>query len=175
MDDLFNIPEYYESYSFTDHYNSVKTFMEGARQVVNTSPTDPSVADKKLRSSLALEEALEQIDALGVTPMYATVDSYLPLDIKNITFEVTHRFDPQALLDACCDIMVINTGTAITCGLPVTCVREAIEAVDDNNLTKLNGPDGPIIREDGKLLKPDNYIPVDEELKKILGKYTKEL
>jgi predicted HAD superfamily Cof-like phosphohydrolase len=171
MDDLINIPEYYECYSFTDHYNAVKTFMEGAQQVVNTCPADPSVADKKLRASLILEEALEQIDALGVTPMIASPESYLPLRMNDITFEVTHKFDPQALLDACCDIMVINTGTAITCGLPVTCLREAVEAVDDNNLTKLNGPDGPIIREDGKLLKPDNYIPVDEELKKILSKY----
>lgn len=166
MDDLFNIPQYYEAYSFTDHYNAVKTFMEGAQQVVNICPTDPPAATKKLRSRLILEEAFEQVDALGVTPR--VIDDRKPLTIDNIRLDVTHLYDPQALLDSCCDIYVINTGTAISCGMPLTCLRSAIEAVDDNNLTKLNGPNGPIIREDGKLMKPDSYIPVDEELKAIL-------
>lgn len=56
------------------------------------------------------------------------------------------------------DLLYVIYGTAEVLDIPLELV---FEAVHGNNMTKL-GPDGrPIVREDGKFLKPDTYVPLD--------------
>jgi predicted HAD superfamily Cof-like phosphohydrolase len=69
------------------------------------------------------------------------------------------------VLDGACDLAVVTNGTLISCGLQGI-FPYALERVDQNNLTKV-GPDA-VWREDGKMLKPPGYKPV--ELKDLIEK-----
>ena len=51
----------------TQHYERVKTFMENAGQAVPSAVTEPPAITRTLRAKLILEEALETIQALGIT------------------------------------------------------------------------------------------------------------
>lgn len=151
------------------HYQKVFSFMSGANQLNNICPpNEPSNSEKILRAKLILEEALEQVDALGVSLHFDDNGKIYNFDENLLEYVVTHSYNAQAVLDACCDINVINTGTAITCGFNERLMSNSQSAVDLNNLSKLDGPNGPIFREDGKLLKPEGYVPVDAELQRIL-------
>lgn len=66
------------------------------------------------------------------------------------------------LADALADMVYIIYGTALTYGIDLDSV---LEEVHRSNMTKL-GPEGPIRRHDGKVLKPDGFEPPD--LKRIL-------
>lgn len=66
--------------------------------------------------------------------------------------------NPTKVLDALVDMVYVIIGAAIEYGFDFSA---AFEAVHLNNMAKL-GPDGrPIIREDGKVLKPEGWKPID--------------
>lgn len=156
----------------TTHYQKVHDFMDGAKQLPQNKFLIPPKEERILRSKLILEEAMEQVEGLGVSLMYNHDDChpyFLTEDV--ISFKDNGDYDAQKVLDAFCDINVINTGTAITCKFSEILLDKSQEAVDNNNLSKLDGPDGPIFREDGKLLKPDGYVSVDKELNQIMDQY----
>lgn len=68
--------------------------------------------------------------------------------------------DSVEALDAIIDCMYILYGTAAEFGL-LDKLEDAWNLVAANNMSKL-GPDGkPIRREDGKIIKPEGYKPVD--------------
>jgi predicted HAD superfamily Cof-like phosphohydrolase len=60
------------------------------------------------------------------------------------------------VIDGCCDLKVVTTGTLSAFGLPDELFQEE---VDTNNLAKF-GPGGRR-REDGKWVKPPNHKPPD--------------
>ncbi len=65
--------------------------------------------------------------------------------------------DKQNMLKEACDIVYVLVGWLVELGLPF---NKAFAIVHENNMTKF--PDGAITqREDGKILKPDSYVPVD--------------
>lgn len=134
-------------YSLTNHIYNVETFMIGARQEVPFHTIVPSASTRLLRAKLIYEECMETILALGV--------DY----IMGKFYDAGEEFyNPVELLDGICDSSVVQVGTLAACGLTGV-YPEALERVDQNNLTKIG--EGAVWREDGKLLKPPGYVPVD--------------
>ena len=134
-------------YTLTSHINNVADFMIGARQEVPPGPTIPSSEVRLLRAKLIYEECMETINALGVDHILG----------KFVDAGEEH-YNALEVLDGACDVAVVTNGTLIACGL-YGVFPEALERVDLNNLSKI-GP-GAVWREDGKLLKPPGYVPVD--------------
>ncbi len=91
----------------------------------------PSKLEKCMRTAILAEEVCEYFDALA-------------------------KDDRAEILDALADIIFVAIGTAITYGFDID---EAMRRVYASNMSKL-GPDGlPIYREDGKVVKGENYFP----------------
>lgn len=68
--------------------------------------------------------------------------------------------DLQAMADALADLVYVTYGAAVTLGIDLD---DVVAEVHESNLTKL-GPDGrPVMRGDGKVLKPPGYRPPDVE------------
>lgn len=137
----------------SDHYHNVVEFMLRAGQEVPTTVKEPSAEIRTLRAKLILEEAIETIKALGVK-VYPQTDESL----ENNTFffgdQAYGEFNLAEVIDGCCDIKVVTTGTLIACGIPD---EVAQQMVDQSNLKKF-GPGGHR-REDGKWIKPQDWQP----------------
>jgi len=75
------------------------------------------------------------------------------------------------LADACADLIYVVCQMARAADIPLNAI---FAAVHKNNMSKL-GPDGkPVRREDGKILKPAGYVPVTDELWKIIMRHHEE-
>lgn len=144
----------------SEHQLRVEAFMLraskllGSQQEVPLAPTEPTLEVRKLRAKLILEEALETIEnGLG---LYVEIQP----DTNHVIFieHRTKKFNLAEVIDGCCDIAVVTTGTLSACGIPDLPFQEL---VDENNLQKF-GP-GCSIREDGKLIKPPGHQPPDIE------------
>lgn len=137
-----------ESIMKSEHYKSVESFMILARQDVPESPCVPWVEVRRLRAKLILEEALETVEALGFMA-YVGEEHHVHLE---------HDGEPNLIeiIDGCCDVSVVTTGTLIACGVPDL---PFLNAVNQNNLDKF-GP-GHSYREDGKLIKPPGHRKPD--------------
>ncbi len=127
----------------SEHQLSVDEFMRLAKQDLPQKPTLPAENVLKLRAKLILEECLETIAALGFRVEDGLLVSSGPPNLVEI-------------VDGCCDIAVVTTGTLSACGIPDLPFQRA---VNENNLAKF-GP-GHSIREDGKLIKPPGHRPPD--------------
>ena len=113
----------------------VRSFQKASGQVVNKKPTDLEIKEVQLRYDLMREENIEYQDA-GLS--------------KN----------KVEILDACADQLYILLGTINAHGLQ-DLIGPAFELVHKNNMTKV-GPDGKVLRNpDGKILKPQGFVPVD--------------
>jgi len=150
----------------TEHQHRVDEFMRLAKQERPSKPTMPSKEVRVLRAKLILEEALETIEALGVK--VTSLAEHLPdrdvyaevsvdwMKTPGIYFEASGEPDLTEIVDGCCDVIVVTTGTLSACG-----VDDAVPQmlVDENNLAKF-GP-GHSYRADGKLVKPPNHKAPD--------------
>ena len=115
---------------------------------------DLSDAEAEFRAKLMLEEMLELvIGGLGVD---ITVIGEKIMGVEDLVLTKRRKVDLLAVLDGVCDVSVTAVGTASCCGLGV---ESALSAVDENNLTKLGK--GAWAREDGKIMKPPGFVPVD--------------
>ena len=118
--------------------------------VINHKPTaiDPHVA--RLRISLIEEEFNELIIALGFGRWGSGViynNPNSPLDLVEVA-------------DALGDLLYVIHGTAVSCGIDLEPITDEIHR---SNMSKVF-PDGSVQRrEDGKILKPDNYSPANIE------------
>lgn len=66
--------------------------------------------------------------------------------------------DLHGVADGLADLAYVTYGSAVTWGIDLDV---AFDEVHRSNMTKL-GPDGrPRLRADGKVMKPDNWIPPD--------------
>lgn len=128
-----------------------------AAQFCPPVPTPPDEADALLRASIILEEALETVNALGVTVSYIPGMGDSKVDLKkNLSLRFTHEPDLVAIADGCADIFVVTTGTLIACGIAD---QELLELVDQNNMDKFKP--GYSISPAGKLIKPPGHKPPD--------------
>lgn len=149
------------------HQERVEEFMKLAGQEVPAVPTYPSHEVMKLRAKLILEEALETVEALGFHAVVKSVDNVVAVKVAMERLELHNDgvVDIAEVIDGCCDLKVVTTGTLSAFGLPDELFQEE---VDDNNMAKF-GPGGRR-REDGKWVKPPNHQPPDIQglLRKLL-------
>lgn len=118
----------------------VREFHQKFKQIQSDAPALLSNKESMLRYALGKEELDEYIQAV---------------EEKNMI----------EILDSLADQLYILFGTICKHGLQ-NYIIPAFELVHQNNMLKL-GPDGnPILREDGKIIKPEGYKKV--ELKDIL-------
>ena len=118
----------------------VSDFHQKFKQSQSDTPVLLSNKESMLRYALGKEELDEYIMAVG-------------------------EEDLIEILDALADQLYILFGTICKHGLQKH-IGPAFELVHSNNMSKL-GPDGnPILREDGKIIKPEGFKKV--ELKDIL-------
>lgn len=120
-----------------DYQGDVKKFMEVMGQEVPTLPTCPDERLAKLRADLIHEEAREFKEAVG-------------LDGEG-------EVDLNAAADAIADILYVTFGAAIALGIDIGPVWDIVQRC---NMAKAGGP----IREDGKRLKPEGWVPPDAEI-----------
>ena len=114
----------------TDFYNDVKEFQIAVGQCVGTKPEFPNGKERKLRIDLMLEEVKEYMESEDNE------------DLENLAKELA-------------DIIYIVCGTAVSYGIPLD---KVFDEVHRSNMAKL--VDGkPIRREDGKILKPEGWMP----------------
>jgi|SRR5690606_17057940 len=81
--------------------------------------------------------------------------------------EAANNNDMIEVADALGDMLYILCGTIIEHGMQDV-IEEVFEEIQRSNMSKLNADGKPIYREDGKVLKGENYFPPD--IQKILGK-----
>jgi len=72
--------------------------------------------------------------------------------------EAVAAADLAAIADALADIVYVAYGTAITYGIDLDMV---LGEVHRSNMSKLGKDGQPLIREDGKVIKSDQYVPPD--------------
>lgn len=142
----------------TDHYRQVHEFMEKAGQEVPAKPFIPDQKTRILRARLILEEALETIHALGVNALIANDVFTAPgsrklVEMSQIEFTCPREMDLVEVVDGCCDIKVVTTGTLIAIGVQDA---EVQREVDESNLRKF-GPGG-YRNEHGKWIKPPDWV-----------------
>lgn len=76
----------------------------------------------------------------------------------NELFEALSTGDLVGIADGGIDLIYVATGMLLDHGVPV---REVFAEVQRSNISKA-GPDGkPIVREDGKIIKPEGWRPPD--------------
>lgn len=121
----------------SNFYLDVKEFQTAVGQNVGQAPEFPDGAERALRMKL-LEEEFKEYE-----------QGEYKNDLENIAKELA-------------DIIYIVCGTAVSYGIPLDRV---FDAVHQSNMAKL--VDGkPVRREDGKILKPEGWTPPD--IKKVL-------
>ena len=84
-------------------------------------------------------------------------DDFEYVDVKNHP-KYDKGFNINKLAKELADLLYVILGTAAAYGIPID---DVYRKVHENNMSKLQ-PDGTVkYREDGKVLKPDNYVPLD--------------
>ena len=110
-------------------------FHEKFKQTYSTKPTLLPLNETTLRYNLAQEE----------------LDEYE---------EACSNEDIVEVADSLADQLYILLGTVIKHGLQDKIIQ-AFDLVHQNNMSKLDENGEPILREDGKIIKPKNFKPVD--------------
>ena len=162
---------------FKTHTQSVKEFMLATGQYDPVAEFDhKNITEKelnviKLRLSLVTEEVLELYQAVLNPDSFACTEiEGLFKHIQDITKSVESEdleFDKVEVADALTDIDYINTGSAIAFNVPL---EVCFQSVHENNMTKVDPITGLVKRSpEGKILKPDGFIPVD--LNKVLTEH----
>ena len=139
----------------SSHYRKVKQFMQGAKQGTPDKPSIPDEETRLLRARLILEEALETVEALGFSACVEPFGILPSITTGKIVLLPKGQPNLELIIDGCCDLKVVTTGTLIACGIPDEFVQGL---VDDNNLDKLARG---TLRDDGKLVKPPDHKPPD--------------
>ena len=127
----------------------VETFMRMCGQEVKTHPEAPSAEIVTLRKNLIYEEVM------GLGELFDSMD----------------KGDLVGIADGIADVLYVVLGTAAAYGIDAqACFDEAHRS----NMTKATWDERTqtfvvIKREDGKILKPDTFVPAD------FGKVLKEL
>lgn len=133
------------------HQAMVDDFMVKAGQRVRYSPTHALSADERLlRGRLILEEALETARDLGLSLTFEA-----PTNVQD-WLRADGQLDLEGVIDGCCDLRVVTTGTMSAIGCDCDTFQPLIDLA---NLAKF-GPGG-YRREDGKWMKPPDWKKPD--------------
>ena len=145
----------------TQHQKNIELFMEKAGQDLPEEPTVPNEETRVLRAKLIFEEAMETIEALGISVLTKISEDTLQIISEpesDIIFAPNKEPNLIEIADGCADISVVTIGTLSACG--ISC-KPLLNVVDNHNLAKF-GPGG-YRRDDGKWMKPKNLTPPNIE------------
>jgi predicted HAD superfamily Cof-like phosphohydrolase len=123
---------------YMSNFDKVEEFMMGFRQEVKTSPEFPDSNVVDLRIRLIAEELQELCEAV-------------------------EKEDIIEVADALADLLYVVYGAGHAFGIDLD---ECFEEVHESNMSKLDDDGNPIYRDDGKVLKSDNFFEPD--LKRVL-------
>lgn len=129
-----------------DNCKKVATFHNAFGALVQTEPSIPDTEDPMLRIELLQEELNELKDAIG-------------------------NNDLVEILDALGDLQYILDGTILTFGMQ-NIFEQAFNEIHRSNMSKLDENGKAIFREDGKILKSNNYSP--PQLSQFIDAYAKK-
>ena len=116
------------------HQQQVEEFMRQAGQSVPNTLSVPNAKTRELRARLILEECFETISALGVTCyLNSMLDDGVYIDNSDFELIADASVDINEVLDGCCDIAVVTTGTLSAFGVSDI---EIQEAVNKSNMEK---------------------------------------
>lgn len=139
----------------SEHQKRVEKFMGHAEQVVPIQPMIPDQRTRKFRAKIILEEALEAIHGLGFSVKLPPGERVLTEECYDLSNDGHLPPDLIEIVDGCCDLQVVTTGTLSACGVPDQLVQWE---VDQNNLAKF-GKGGYRRESDGKWMKPPDHKP----------------
>lgn len=136
------------------NFELVKEFHKAFNKVPDPEvPTEQSDKIRMLRHKLIEEEFNEVTQELQM----GICDDFEYVDVKNHP-KYDKGFNINKLAKELADLLYVILGTAAAYGIPID---DVYRKVHENNMSKLQ-PDGTVkYREDGKVLKPDNYVPLD--------------
>lgn len=136
------------------NFELVKEFHAAFNKVPDPEvPTEQSDNIRMLRHKLIEEEFNEVTQELQMEIW----DDFEYMDVKNHP-KYDKGFDINRLAKELSDLLYVVYGTAAAYGIPID---DVYRKVHQNNMSKLQ-PDGTVkYREDGKVLKPDTYVPLD--------------
>lgn len=124
------------------------------RRSSNSSQAMHSVAEFHMSFNLPLETRPQY----RVSPELGSLRVELLREEFEEFKDAVEREDLVAIADALGDIVYVAYGSALTYGIDLDAVLREVHRA---NMSKL-GPDGrPLMREDGKVLKPSTYSPPD--------------
>lgn len=153
----------------SDIRKQVEEFHRAMGQPVLATPTVPDRDRLKLRLNLIAEEFEELLQACGAAAFaYADDDDeYFADAVRRGIRDGVFREDVNlvAVADALADLDYVIEGMRLELGING---KPVADEVHRSNMSKL-GPDGkPVVREDGKVIKPETYSPpdIEGELKK---------
>lgn len=129
-----------------------------------TVGNDPgNLADRELRAKLIMEEAVETCAAMGFSVSAIIEDPHRQDLINHQDSYVVGTFhkhfaqsDELEAIDGLCDLLYVIFGSAVAWGIDL---EPFFDNVHKANMSKMGGKR----REDGKILKPDNWVPPDHE------------
>ncbi|MGO2860637.1 MAG: hypothetical protein ACTIC1_05735 [Brevibacterium sp.] len=127
--------------------DDVREFMHAMDQTVRDSPTVISDIEKWERFVMLNEEFSELKQALA--SLKKAVEYYSTSKTKEAMTD---------LADALVDIVYIAIGTAHAYGFDFD---ELWRLVHENNLTKIDPETGLVLKVNGKVQKPEGFVPVD--------------
>lgn len=137
-----------------------RDFMKEGGQDCPEVPTIPNEETLKLRANLLLEEVFEFVDGLG----FELTLNGAKIQTSDFILKRVKDANIVDMADAIGDISYINYGNALTLGLDMEPIENAIHSA---NMKKF-GP-GSWKREDGKIMKPADWEGPEERIKNIVG------
>lgn len=127
--------------------DDVRQFMLAMDQDVRDSPTVITDTEKWERYTMLNEEFSEHKKALAA--LKKAVEYHSKSETKDAMTE---------LADSLVDIVYIAIGTALAYGFDFD---ELWRLVHENNLTKIDPETGLVLKTNGKVQKPEGFVPVD--------------
>src|ERR1022692_4192590 len=115
-----------------------------------------------LAASMSFHEAFDlprqSSPNVGIDESLATLRIALLAEEVDEFVDAVAASDLVAIADALADIVYVAYGTAVTYGIDLDMV---LGEVHRSNMSKLGKDGRPLIREDGKVIKSDQYFPPD--------------
>ena len=127
-------------------YEMVKEFHTAFNKELDPDSPQSFIPYFDLRQKLITEEYREVLEEMGYS-VNIELDRYGSGEVNVVK-----------LAKELADLLYVVLGTAAAYGIPID---DVYRKVHQNNMSKLQ-PDGTVkYREDGKVLKPDTYVPLD--------------
>ena len=155
-----------------DITGKVRSFHRAFGHPESDTPKEVSPEQAFLRARLVMEEAAELCAAMGCNVTVLLSHDLVPTSDGNlIKFEhyPEGKQNMVQIADGTADLAYVTSGTNVAYGIPDAIIFDIVHYL--GNMRKL-GPDGkPIVRADGKVMKPEGWTPPDEHIRKALIEY----